>query len=233
LLRLGEQLITTIPDCEAVSVSLAGYGSDAADSSSAIVDQHLSVITEAMGSQTWHLVGHSMGGFLALQLALRFSRQIRSLSLVEPIALGVLQRVADADAIDADRSVVDAFAAGREDGSGIVHFIEAWNQSNWEDLPESLRARLSGMAPRIFEEARAVSTDRTGLDAYARLQSPVLVVCGRDSPMPVRRVADRLSSLNAVAAVAWIDNSGHMAVLRHPDWFAPVISSFIRQIESS
>jgi pimeloyl-ACP methyl ester carboxylesterase len=51
--------------------------------------------------------------------------------------------------------------------------------------------------------------------------------------MPVRRVADRLSSLKAVAAVAWIDNSGHMAVLRHPDWFAPVISSFIRQIESS
>src|SRR5262249_18611047 len=44
------------------------------------------------------LIGHSYGGLIALQVALTAPRSVRSLTLFEPVAFGVLDRSDDADA---------------------------------------------------------------------------------------------------------------------------------------
>ena len=232
LLRLGERLAEAVDDCRAVAVSLAGYGSDAGNPSLPIVAQHLEVIAAAMGSDSWHLIGHSMGGYLALQTALEKSDQVVSLSLIEPVAFGVLDPVADSAAIEADRVVIESFAARREEESGIAAFIEAWNQSAWENLPGALRSQLAGMSAQIFEEASAVSADDTDLSAYRSLSQPILLSCGRNSPLPARRVVERLAALPAASDIKWLANGGHMSVLREPELFAPAIASHIRQSEA-
>ena len=50
-----------------------------------------------------HLVGHSYGGFIALQAALREPARVLSMALYDPVAFGVLDPEADADALE-DRS---------------------------------------------------------------------------------------------------------------------------------
>ncbi len=226
LLRLGEHLVEAIPDSEAHAVSLAGYGSTAAVALP-IIDQHLAVIAEVMAAQTWHLVGHSMGGFLALQAALAIPEQVASLTLIEPIALGVLDPVTDQDAIAADRAVIESFAASSDEERGIACFIEAWNQSEWESLPPSLREQLKAMAPQIYAEAVAVSADATELAAYQQLPQPMLLCCGGQSPLPARRAAERLASLPTVVERLWLEEAGHMSVLREPERFAPAIAAHI------
>lgn len=225
-LRLGEQIVAALPGSEAVSVGLAGYGSSPTEAALPVVEQHQAVIAEAMGNGVWHLVGHSMGGYLALKIARQYPEQVASLSLIEPTALGVLDPERDADATAADRAVIEAFSAAGA-SEGIRHFIEAWNQSAWENLPEGLRAQLGAMAAQIHAEAVAVSEDHTGLDTYAALRAPLLLACGTQSPLPARRIVERLSGLPAVRAVEWVAEAQHMDVLRQPERFAPAIARHI------
>lgn len=58
---------------------------------------------KALGIERFHLFGHSMGGLIALRIARRDRFDLRSLTLIEPMAFGVLDPVSDKDAIDYDR----------------------------------------------------------------------------------------------------------------------------------
>ena len=226
--RLGQIIVAQIPDCEAVAVSLAGYGSASGDQQLPLIDQHLQVLLQVLGTESWHVVGHSMGGFLALQLALKAPRQIASLTLIEPMAFGVLDSRRDRDALEVDREIIRRFEAGREEGSGISCFIEAWGQSAWGNLPEGLRSHLVHMEPLIYEEACAVSADQTSLSDYAPLTQPTLLLAGTASLLPAIRIAKRLSALSSVTGLHWLEGAGHMAVLRAPELFAGAISEHIR-----
>ena len=228
ILRLGERILTEIPDAEAHAVSLAGYGSVASDPRLPRIDQHLDVLRLVIGTERWHVVGHSMGGFLALQLARQASRQIASLSLIEPTAFGVLDSSADREAIAVDQEIIRRFAAGREKGAGIPVFIEAWNQSPWDSLPEALRSRLLDMESLVYEEARAVSFDQTAWSDYAGLTQPMLLLAGTASLLPAKRIAQRLSALPSAVGLHWLEGAGHMAVLRDPEPFAGPIAAHIR-----
>jgi pimeloyl-ACP methyl ester carboxylesterase len=228
ILRLGELIVAEIPSAEAHAVGLAGYGSIASDPNLPIIEQHLEVLQRVVGTQRWHLVGHSMGGFLALQLARRAPQQFASLSLIEPVAFGVLDPGEDRDALEADREIIRRFAAGREQGSGLSCFIEAWNQSSWESLPEVLQVHLLSMESLIYEEASAVSFDQTSRSDYAQLQQPMLLLAGTRSLLPAQRIVARLSELPSVTGLHWIEGAGHMAVLRNPQRFAGLIAEHIK-----
>ncbi|MEM7004083.1 MAG: alpha/beta hydrolase [Pseudomonadota bacterium] len=234
LSRLGEMLVAAAPECQTHTVSLAGYGSTAADSGANIIDQHLDVLRAAMGTYRWHVVGHSMGGFLALQLALRLApadTAINSLSLIEPMAFGVLDPVADATALAEDRAIVAGFEQGLQDGSGIAHFIAAWNQTPWHDMPEAARGHLVKSAPLIWSEVQQVSFDQTELAAYAKLKTPICLMVGADTLSPAKAVVSRLSALPQVSSVHTVEDAGHMHVLRNPQRYAPHIAAHIRQCQ--
>lgn len=226
---LSQLLIHSIDDCQISAVSLAGYGSAPTNPDVPVIQQHLEVIELATQGQSCHLVGHSMGGFLALQFALRFPQQVRSLSLIEPVALGVLDPLQDHDVLEADRLIMRRFRDGLEDHSGISHFISGWNQSPWQSLPEVIRDRLINMDAHIYRETSAVSIDTTPLDAYRMLAEKILIVCGSETVMALRRVAQRFSALDGLAASCWIEGARHMDVLSRPEQFTPAISSHINR----
>ena len=233
-LRLGELIVEAYQDCEVIAVSLAGYGSQAIDMTAPTIEQHMSVIqhvmTEAVGESghsKWHLVGHSLGGFIALQTALKMPEPIASLSLIEPIAFGVLDAEEDREAIEEDRSVIRKFASGLEDGSGVGHFIEAWNQSPWDEMPQFVRDILVSQAAQIYAEVVAGSNDKTPLSAYETLPMPILLLGGQKTLLPARRIVERLAGLDQVLGVCWIENAAHMEVVQRPDAFAPAIAAHI------
>lgn len=228
IFRLGQCIVAELADAEAVAASLVGYGSVASDHNLPLIEQHLEVLQHILGAENWHLVGHSMGGYLALQLARRAPDQIASLSLIEPMTFGVLDPEKDRDALEVDREIIRSFAAGRDGGCGVSHFIEAWSQSSWDSLPAPLRSRLLNIEPVIFEEALALSSDQTSLSDYARLTSPVLLLAGTGSLLPAKRIVERLSALPVVTGLHWIEGAGHMSVLRNPEWFARAIAEHIR-----
>ncbi len=228
ILPLGERIARAVPGASVDAVKLAGgYGGLARDPSLPIIEQHLDVVLQALGDESWHLVGHSMGGFLALQAALAVPEQVQSLALIEPMAFGVLDAVADAEALEIDRRAIRAFQAGLADGSGIGHFIGTWNQAGWSQVPEAVRNRLTGMASQIYEEAAAVSFDETPLAGYANLHPPILLMAGARTLLPAQRIVERLATLEGATRAEPVEGAGHMDVVRFPERFAPAIGAHI------
>ena len=77
----------------------------------------LAAIIQAMGIAPAHIVGHSYGGAVALNLALRHPELVRTLVLAEPAVSGVLANTPENDVVSKESQAIraemkDAFASG-------------------------------------------------------------------------------------------------------------------------
>ena len=142
-----------------------------------------------------HLVGHSYGGAVALELALRWPQHVRSLTLYEPMRPALLR-----DGRPDDRLVFDAFAAfGREVGAAVLRgrselaaqcFVDYWTGAGaWAALPAPRQDAIAARMPKVNAEFGALCSDALPLDALRRLDMPVNLLCGTRSPPPARVAA--------------------------------------------
>jgi pimeloyl-ACP methyl ester carboxylesterase len=164
------------------------------------------------------VVGHSYGGFLALQLALRRPELVRSIAVYEPVAFGVLDEVEDADARKALGLVKREW---EPDGSGadeawLRAFVEWWNGPGaWERLAEETRGSFRAMGWKVFQEVMSLAADRTERATYATISVPTLLLGGESSPMTERRVIERLGTALPRATVRFFEGVGHMGPISH------------------
>lgn len=207
LLSKANDLRITIPDL------YADVGNDTADP----ISSHVQTVRDCMADEPAHLIGHSMGGFIALTVALQLVNT-KSLTLIEPMAFGVLDPQVDRDVLEEDRAVVSTMQ--RDDDAGIATFIEYWGQTRWLDLPESARTRLIANRSVLRRQASTVSFDTTSLRDYERLKVPTMLIGGGKSRPPALRIIERLSQLEAVTSVHYVAGAGHMGVQATPAAFA-------------
>src|SRR5690349_8336711 len=80
---------------EVLAPDLHGHGRSPAlpdgDVSALAADADAVVAAAGIAARPVHLVGHSYGAAVALQVALRHPRQVRSLTLYEPVVFGMLR----------------------------------------------------------------------------------------------------------------------------------------------
>ncbi len=92
-----------------------------------------------------HFVGHSYGALLALKIALQQPERVRSLSLYEPPAFGILHDPPDEEALAGLAALEKDETFAREELGGteawMRGFIDWWNEPGaWDRLPEPSRA---------------------------------------------------------------------------------------------
>ena len=170
------------------------------------------------GAGPAHLVGHSYGGFLALQLALARPELVRSIAAYEPVAFGILDDVADADARSALALVRTAWTpdASGTDEEWLRGFIDWWNGAGaWDHLAEETRAAFRAVGWKVFQEVITLAADRTGEAKYATIAVPVLVMGGANSPLTERRVVEKLGAALPRATARLFDGMGHMGPISH------------------
>lgn len=170
-----------------------------------------------------HLVGHSYGGAVALQVARRRGDDLRSLTLIEPVAFHLL---ADGDAADRAAlaeiaAVADAMqralACGDYQG-GLARFVDYWNGSgSWARIPTAKRRRLAGALAKVTLDFHATIHDPRRLRDFERLSAPTLLLQGSATTTPAQRICERLALALPWAHTHEIDGAGHMAPLTHPD----------------
>ena len=169
-----------------------------------------------------HLVGHSYGGAVALELALRWPRHVRSLTLYEPMRPALLRGVRPDD-----HAVFDAFAAfGRDVGVAVLrgrceaaaeHFVDYWSgRGAWAALPSPRRQAIVTRMPKVSAEFGALCSDEPPLHALRRLDLPVTLLCGTRSPAPALRVVERLHQTLPWVTLQRFDGLGHMGPLEAP-----------------
>jgi pimeloyl-ACP methyl ester carboxylesterase len=177
--------------------------------------------------QPAHWVGHSYGGFLAVQVARALP--VRSLALYEPVTFSVLDPARDGDALAA----LDIKHTWQPDAHGVdevwfTSFVDWWNGAGaWTAMPADAKAAFREVGWKMFEEVRTLLTDRTGAAGFAAIAAPMLVMGGAGSPLTERRTVERLAQAVTGAQLQIFEGAGHMGPITHHATINAAIAAFV------
>jgi pimeloyl-ACP methyl ester carboxylesterase len=181
-----------------------------------------------------HLVGHSYGGSVALQIALRWPDRIKTLTLFEPVRFALL--LADREHETIGHAIVSVgrrigwhVLSGRLDEAAAL-FVDYWSGTGaWESLPASRRRAIAERMPKVRAEFEALFADTVPARSYGALKMPLRLITGSTSPLPARKVVDIISRECAHAEVVRVDGVGHMGPISHAGLVAPHLAFQPRQ----
>ncbi len=193
---------------QVIALDLPGHGGSAkqldrvdAESLAAIVDHALN----ALGIERLHLVGHSMGGGIAISFALRKPERVATLTIISSASLGP----------EINAAFIDGFlrATRRREAIEVLQLLvndpalvsrtmieEVLRYKRLDGVPEALAA--------FAEEWFPVGRQRAALgDAVATLKLPVQIIWGReDRIIPVAHAEALASHL----PVHILEQTGHL-----------------------
>lgn len=163
---------------------------------------------EALGLRGVVLAGHGLGGWIACELALRDTRELRALVLVDSAGLPLLE-----DGVDTFLGTPDEVR--RAAYADVRHAPPPGNPNAAKDA--LMTARVA-WAPRFYDPQLA--------KWLHRLRLPVLVVWGaQDHVFPVRQ-ADAFGAAVTGAQRLIVPGAGHLPHVEAPQAFAAGIAAF-------
>jgi pimeloyl-ACP methyl ester carboxylesterase len=217
------------PRWQVLAPDLHGHGRSPAWPASATntlhVDAHaVTALMEgtqpALDARGVHLVGHSYGGAVALQIALRHPRRVRSLTLYEPVCFGVMRELAPRDPAlleitDVAHRVRSLLDRGELDAAA-AHFISYWGgEATWRHMSPAQRDAIARRMPAIPRHFDALFAARWHKALLARLEMPILLMHGSQTRSPARRVAEVLSHAIAHVLRREVPGAGHLGPMTH------------------
>ena len=163
-----------------------------------------------------HLVGHSYGGAVALQMALQQPRRVLSLTLYEPVAFGVLPALGPVEPEWQEiRAVAAALATALERGDALDAargFCAYWQARDaWPELDDAQRQRLAEAMPTVHRHFDALFAARWSDSLLGMLNMPVRLICGSATRASARRVAQSLALRLPAARLQMLEGAGHLA----------------------
>lgn len=200
---------------------LLGYG-DAPAPDDYHVGQDVDWVAELCHGDT-HLFGHSFGGYVALQVALR--ERLGSLTVYEPVDFSLL----GGDVSESHRALAEdpAFRdpATGGDEAWLRRFIGFWmGPGAWDALPEKARRQQLRNGRRAFENVFSAHGDEVPLEAYAALAQRTVIMHGDATPADEIKVCGLLANTIPGARQVVVPGAGHMGPLTHPKALLDVLA---------
>ena len=190
----------------------------------------LAAIIRALGIAPAHIVGHSLGGAVALNLALRYPELVNTLVLAEPAVSGVLGQTPDNEAVAKESQAIraemrEAFASG--DAERIVRtYASHVAPGDFEKASPEIRQMLIANVSAFqldFTSSRSPFT----CDDARRVSVPVLILFGDRSPLGLQRIAEAAARcMNAVGLVK-LPQATHWMQHDQPRAFNKAVLAFL------
>ena len=164
-----------------------------ADASVETQADDLAAIIQALRIAPAHIIGHSYGGAVALNLTLRHPELVRTLVLAEPAVSGVLANSPENDDVLKESQALreemkEAFASGNP-GRIVRTYAEHVAPGELEKASPVTREMLLANAPAFQLDFTALRPPVT-CEGVRRITVPVLVVSGDRSPNGLRHIAE-------------------------------------------
>ena len=220
-----------------VTTSLPGYGGtrECRAQTNASLDRQAEIVEAVIrrAGGPVHLVGHSYGGLVCLDVALCGLVPLMSLTLIEPVAFGLLRQEGEltlhAQFIAMREDYVRSFENGdREAARRVVDYLDG--EGSFDALPPRMREYIVRATPTHVLDIR--SRFDTPLQVFGNILLPTLVVRGERSAPPLRRSAEILSGALANASLRTIPAAGHFMTATHAAEVAQLVGDHVSQTES-
>ncbi len=164
------------------------------------------------------VVGHSLGGAIAIQMALRSPASVGALALV---GTGARLRVLPAffEAIKTD------YAQALSTISGYVFSPSASGAIVTKALREMRKT-----PPEILLGDFAACDRFDAMQEITRIAQPTLIVVGRDDRMTPLKYSEFLHRNIVGSRLEIIENAGHMVMIEQPDRFNRTLQDFVDRL---
>jgi pimeloyl-ACP methyl ester carboxylesterase len=185
-----------------------------------------------------HVVGHSYGGAVALDLARRRPALVHSVVAFEPVLFALLQR--DAASTRELRTIVgvveamrEQSSAGRPDAAAQV-FIDFWSGAGtWDALPPQRQQAIASCAGTLRHQFDALFADPLSSAAdLAHVSMPLLLLYGTDTVPVTRRIVQIVGAAQPLARTEALPGMGHMGPLTHPAAFNQRVAAFLGSVRA-
>jgi pimeloyl-ACP methyl ester carboxylesterase len=176
-------------------------------------------VLDALGATPAVVVGWSIGGVIALDLALERPDCVRALVLIEPPlhakrhpTLPMLRAILTAQALarlgraEAGATAFLRWAAGRRDGGADL-----------DRIPAAWRDAILANAAAIVTELRGGTGEHVKAERLAGLRVPVTVLAGDESDPVFAACARRLTETVPHAVLTEVSGAGHVMQHDRPD----------------
>lgn len=178
-----------------------------------------------------HVVGHSYGGAVALELALQHPARIAALAVYEPVMFALLrdseQRAAWREITAVAQRLVDLAAAGDLRGAASV-FIDYWTTYGaFAAMPEAMQATITASMAKVAAEFGEVLGRRDAPPDFSALTMPLLLLAGGETTLAVRGVIAELRRLLPAPRYVTLAGATHMAPVSQPDLVNPLLIDFL------
>lgn len=193
--------------------SIAGFASDALG----VLDQ--------LGVDYAHLVGLSMGGMIAQQIAVTEPDRVCTLSLLDTFArpgavgggMGAMADQVETGGIDAIAGAFNAMVFASATMNGRPEVLERFDEQFRRNTPACLAGAM-----------RAIG----GIDVYDRLGSvtaPTVVVCGAEDNLTPLPMAEELVAAIPGAFLEIVPDAGHFSNIENPDVVNRILAKQLEQ----
>lgn len=187
-------------------------------------------VADALGLDTFRLLGHSMGGMVARRVALAAGSRIEALVLMDtspgpvpsldPALIEAAAEVGLRDGKDALKALLDSVGAletpayhrALEERPGYREYCDR----KWADLSVVMWAAMASALARQPDDS----------EALASLTCPVLVIVG-DQDAPFLDVSHAMARTIPGAELAVIPDAGHSPQVENPDAWILALSGFL------
>ena len=222
-------------DYRVISLDLRGHGdSDWADSSHYRYLDYagdVASVISALDAGPVVLVGHSMGGMVALICAATWPDSVSKLVIVDSMMQMSAERAASLRGI------------GRGDGKSYGsrdEFIQAFKiRPDGSLASEEIRDYMAATSCRQFEDGRWRNKfDRdvyarreavNGYDYWPRIRVPVLLVAGGESDRISGEVSRKITAVCSRVDIRTVPDSGHHVTLDNPVAFIETLDVYLRE----
>ncbi|MEY9592045.1 pimeloyl-ACP methyl ester carboxylesterase [Bradyrhizobium yuanmingense] len=220
-----------------VTTSLPGYGGTrdrrtAADTS---IDRQAEIIEAVIrrAGGPVHLVGHSLGALACLDVALCGMLPLMSLTLIEPVAFGLLRRESQLALYEQFTAMRDAYFQAFENGEReaalrVIDYLGG--EGSFDALPSRMRQYIvRTTATQVLDMRSAFDPP---LSAFANILLPTRLICGERSPQALQRSAEILTRASANASLCTIAGATHFMPGTHAAEVAQRIGDHVSTTEA-
>jgi 3-oxoadipate enol-lactonase len=213
-------------------VDLPGFGNSPFETNPVSLRGAVRDAMDAEGVDRAALVGVSLGGNTALELALESLERVSALVLVG----------AGLPGHDWSEEVLSFFAAEEEalERGDLDAAVDA-NLRTWlagprrrlEEIDPAQRELVGEMQRQAFmqqqghEDVRMLRLDRPESERLAEVKVPTLVITGDEDVADIHRIADRLAAGIPGAERATIADAAHLPNLERPEEFDRIVLDFL------
>lgn len=186
------------------------------------IDEMASLILSSSPGRS-HVVGLSMGGYVAMALARQAPGRVRSLTLIGSSARGDT----DEQRTSRRRLVEQAQTGGFD---GVIELLLTVFLSGY--APVSLRhdveAMIRRVGPHVFARQQLAIAHRPDARPTLRLlEAPILVVCGENDRINPPEVSEEIAVEVKDGRVELIPGTGHLCNLEAPEATNELLIDFI------